>query len=124
MFIGSIPGITNKEIIEQMIERVPITINQAFQLVSQHMPIQDPKTGQTGYQRLVRCAPVNNCLNPSRLTAIFEGIQFFSDMQEGDVSEHKKLVRNLELMLIEARLTAVGIVKPEMKGPSGPIISP
>jgi hypothetical protein len=123
MLIGSIEN-GRSDIIDQMEERKPLLITQAFELVSQHLPMQDPATGRTGFQRLVRCAPVNNCLGPAKMTVIAEGLQFFLDMQEGDAEQHKSLVRQLEAMLIEARLSAAGIVKPNMKGPSGPIVRP
>lgn len=122
--IGSIPDWSEEEILEKMMECRPIYIEQAFLLVANQLPVQHPKTGQMGYQRLVRCAPVNNCLSPAKLTSTIETIHFFSDMQEADVIEHKSLVQQLEAMLIEARLAKVGITKPTMKGPSGPIIAP
>lgn len=122
--IGSIPDWSESDILEKLHERIPILIEQAFLLVAQQLPVQHPQTGQMGYQRLVRCAPINNCLNPAKLTVTIEGVHFFSDMQEEDVIEHKDLVRQLEEMLVEARLAKSGIVKPSMKGPSGSIIAP
>lgn len=122
-YIGSIEN-ERSDLLAQIADRKLLHITQAFELVSQNLPVQNPQTGEMGYRRLVRCAPVNNCLGIAKLHVTVEGIHFFSDMQEGDVIEHKKLVKNLEAMLIEARLAASGIVKPNMKGPSGPIVRP
>ena len=125
-YIGSVSGnmADEERILEWIAHRKLLRMDQVYQLVSQHMPVQNPETGQTGFQRLCRCAPVNNCLGASKLRITVEGIHFFSDMQDADREQHKSLVRQLEQMLIAARLKAAGIEIPTQKGPSGPIVRP
>jgi hypothetical protein len=128
-FIASITGFEDGdepelEITDWMMERKPLHLEQACELITSNIPAQDPETGRMGFQRLVRCTPVNNCMESAKLIVVPEGLHFFKDMQDGDAEQHKGLVRQLGQLLIEARLKALGITKPPMKGPSGPIAAP
>ncbi len=123
--IGSIPGRGETEIVEMMEERTPVTIEQAFLIIANHLPAQNPQTGEMGYRPLVRCAPINNCMSPAKLTQVLTGVHFFSDMQDVDKEQHKNLVMQLQNILVEARLKASGIVTPNMTGPAnGPLVRP
>ena len=102
-------------------ERMPVTINPAFEMLISHMPVRDDG-GNVGFQRIVRCTPVDNCLGPAKVHVIVEGIHLFRDMQEEDVIEHKRLVEQLLLMLREARAARHGIQIPKVS--AGGIIAP
>ena len=120
--IGSIPGVGTEWIIESIEKRRPITISPAFELLATHMPIQD-QHGNVGFRHIVQCAPIDACNEATMVHVIASGVHLFNEMQEEDRNKHKGLVMTLENMLLEARLKAIGIEKPTMQEPRGPIRS-
>lgn len=120
--IGGMPDLNKKDAIEAIEKGWILTVNPAFELLCTHMPVQDGQ-GNVGFRHLVQCLPIDGCKGPAKIHVVAESIHFFEDMQESDRNEHKKLVEALAEMLVAARLTAAGIVKPTLTGAHGPLRS-
>ena len=60
-----------------------VFLDQALKLTVMDIPIRGPQ-GETGFQHLVQCAPLDNGLHPATLYVAPTSIRYFEDMHEDD----------------------------------------
>ena len=58
-----------------------VLLDEALKLSVMDIPIRGPQ-GETGFQHVVQCAPMDNGLHPASLFVVPTAIRYFRDMHE------------------------------------------
>lgn len=108
-------GRVNKNVHDAAMEG-SVLVDQALKLSVMDIPIRGPQ-GETGFQHLVQCAPMDNGMYPAKIFVVPTAIRYFEDMQEDDRKGHENLVRGTLESLERARAQAAGITLPRLVVP-------
>ena len=93
-----------------------LKLENAFKLTVMDIPVRGPQ-GETGFQHLVQCAPMDNGMHPATMYVVPQRTRYFEDMQEDDRKGHESLVQGTLESLERARAQASGITLPRLVVP-------